>query len=161
MLAVMVGDGVAAADAVTKIADVTNFSGPQRTQSNILTTPDADKDKVKFELALGGMRYPQYRMSCQSEAWMRFLQTIGKLNSDVHTPGMSIRKFRYDCFIMSFDLDKIHPGTGLSHHGISTKDGSQLTLFVNDVPDNVKRCFVLAHHTVICRLGKLGCDVLT
>ena len=92
---------------------------------------------------------------------MRFLQTVGKLNSDVHTPGVSIRKFRYDSFILSFDLDKIHPETGLGHHGISTKDGSQLTLFVNDVPAHVKRCFILVHHTVIRRLGKLGCDVLT
>ena len=48
----------------------------------------------------------------------------------------------------------------LSHHGINTKDGSQLTLFLQDVPAGVQRCFVLAHYTVIARLSKLGMDVM-
>ena len=74
--------------------------------------------------------------------------------------GVSIRKFRHDCFILTQDMDKLHSGSGLSHHGISTKDGSQLTLFVNDVPAGVKRCFVLAHYTVIVRLSKLGMDAV-
>ena len=95
-----------------------------------------------------------------SEAFYRFLQTIGKHNSDVHTPGISMRKFRHDCFILAQDFDKLHSGTGLSHHGINTKDGSQLTLFVNDVPAGVERCFVLAHYTVIGRLSKMGMDVM-
>ena len=36
----------------------------------------------------------------------------------------------------------------------------QLTLFVSDLPANVKRCFVLAHYTAICHLSKLGMDVM-
>ena len=103
---------------------------------------------------------PQYQVGSESEAYFRFLQTIGKNNSDVHTAGISIRKFRHDCFIMCQDMDKLHAGSGLSHHGISTKDGSQLTLFVQDVPAGVQRCFVLAHHTLIARLSKLGMDVM-
>ena len=122
------------------------------------------KDQPKFCLALAGKRYPQYQVACTSEAYFRFLQTIGKNNSDVHTARISVRKFRRDCFILTQDLDKLHSGTGLSHHGLNTKDGSQLTLFVSDVPESslnaVKRCFVLAHYTVIARLSKLGCDVM-
>jgi len=62
---------------------------------------------------------------------------------------------------MAQDMDKLPSGSGLSHHGIATKDGSQLTLFVSDVAGlDVKRCFVLAHYTQICRLSKLGMDVM-
>ena len=95
-------------------------------------------------------------------AVFRYLQALGKHNSDVHTPGISMRKFRHDCFILSQDFDKLHSGAGLSHHGMNTRDGSQLTLFVNDVPGHgtVTRCFVLAHYTVIARLSNLGCDVM-
>ena len=82
--------------------------------------------------------------------------------STVRLCNQRTRKFRHDCFILAQDLDKLHSGTGLSHHGISTKDGSQLTLLVQDVPGSgtVERCFVLAHYTAIARLPKLGMDVM-
>ena len=66
---------------------------------------------MQFYIALGGKRYTQYQVSTESEAYFRFLQTIGKHNSDVHTAGVSIRKFRKNAYIISFDMDKLHAGS--------------------------------------------------
>ena len=86
IMAVMSGPALPASDTSNGIKDVTFFVGPQA--SGGITLPrDPDKDKVKSYFALAGKRYPTYQIGSESEAYFRFLQSIGKNNSDVHTAG--------------------------------------------------------------------------
>ena len=85
IMAVMVTNETPAAANANGIKDVTHFVGPQTGTGTTINTPkDPDEDKVKFYWALAGKRYPQYQIGSESEAYFRFLQSIGKNLSLIH-----------------------------------------------------------------------------
>ena len=117
-------------------------------------------DTMEAYLALGPTRMPHFAPQRACEHFFRYLQALGKTNSDIHTPGVSMKQWRYDSLCLGFDLEKAHAGSGAEWSGVSTRGGDLLTLFCKHGPAGTTRCYVTCHYTVIARASKSGVDLV-
>ncbi|MEC7273619.1 MAG: hypothetical protein VXU48_00055, partial [Verrucomicrobiota bacterium] len=137
------------------VRDVTYFAG--KTFGN--TIADAD-DNLEAFLALGPNRYPVYPTQKLCAHYMFYLDALGKLNSDAHAPGVTLKKYRKDAMILGFNMEKAHSGSGASWSGVSTRNGDLLTVFIKNAPGASNKMMVTAHFEVVCRISAQGCDLL-
>ena len=103
---------------------------------------------------------PHYPVQKACEHYCRYLQALGKTNSDVHTPGVTMKRWRYDNMVLATDLEKAHPGSGAEWSGVSTRGGDLLTCVCKNAPAWAIRAYVSCHFTVIARVSKSGCDLV-
>ena len=99
--------------------------------------------------------------------YMFYLTALGRLNSDAHTPGVSLKTYRMNKLILGWSMEKAHAGSGAAFSGINLRNGDLLTLFVknagfdnDDDIDKVRKCQVTNHFEVIARISAQGCDLL-
>lgn len=92
--------------------------------------------------------------------YMFYLDALGKLNSDAHHPGITLKKYRRDGLILGWNLEKAHSGSGAAWSAISTRNGDLLSVFIKNAPGGANRMMVTAHFEVICRISAQGCDLL-
>ena len=91
---------------------------------------------------------------------MFYLDALGKMNSDAHQSGVTLKKYRKDALILGFNMEKAHSGSGASWSGVSTRNGDLLTVFVKNAPTGTQRMMVTAHFEVVARISAQGCDLL-
>ena len=94
---------------------------------------------------------------------MFYVSALGKLNSDAHTPGTTMKAWRKDKMVLAWDMEKAHSGSGAAFSGVSTRNGDLLTLFCKNAGtagSTVTKCLVTNHFEVICRISAQGCDLL-
>ena len=154
-------DGVATVGAAPDaVKDVTWFEGlngtvPPAAGQECLT---GNADRLECHLTLGPVRMPHFSPQRVCEHFFRYLQALGKHNSDVHAPGITMQQWRYNSMVISFDCEKAHAGSGAEWSGLSTRGGDILSFFCKHAPASAQRCYVTCHHTVIARVSKAGCD---
>ena len=65
---------------------------------------DGLTDTMEVYLVLGPTRMPHFAPNRACEHDFRYLQALGKSNSDIHTPGVSMKQWRYNSMVLGFDL---------------------------------------------------------
>ena len=137
------------------IRDTTYFLGKTTT-----ATIDAAQDNLESYLSLGPNRYPVYPSQALSTHYMFYLDALGKLNSDAHHPGVTMKKYRRDGMVLGWNLEKAHSGSGAAWSAISTRNGDLLSVFIKNAPTGTTKMMVTCHFEVICRISAQGCDLL-
>ena len=97
------------------VKDSTNFQG-------IGTT----NDDMEWYIALGPNRYPVYPSQKAVTHYYYYLDALGKLNSDAHTPGTTLAKWKADSMVLGWNFEKAHSGAGAAWSGVSTRNGLSL-----------------------------------
>ena len=118
------------------------------------------QDNLDTNLVLGPTRYPHYPTQKMCAHYMFYLAALGKLNSDAHQAGVSLKKFRKDSMVLGWQMEKAHSGSGAAWSGISTRNGDLLTLFIKNAPPNSIKMMVTCHFEVVARISAQGCDLL-
>ena len=118
------------------------------------------EDNLETYISLGGTRYPQYPTQKLAHHRMYYVSALGKLNSDVHTPGTKMRAWRTNKMVLGWDMEKAHSGSGAAFSGTSTRNGDLLTLFCKNGPAAATKLTLINHFEVIARISAAGCDLL-
>ena len=118
------------------------------------------EDNMETYISLGGTRYPQYPTQKLAHHRLYYVSALGKLNSDVHTPGTKMRSWRYNKMVLAWDMEKAHSGSGAAFSGTSTRNGDLLTLFCKKGPLLANKITLINHFEVIARISAAGCDLL-
>ena len=117
-------------------------------------------DNLETYISLGGTRYPQYPTQKLAHHRLYYVSALGKLNSDVHTPGTKMQAWRHDKMVLGWDMEKAHSGSGAAFSGTSTRNGDLLTLFCKNGPADANKLTLINHFEVIARISAAGCDLL-
>ena len=116
-------------------------------------------DNLETYISLGGTRYPQYPTTKLAHHRLYYVSALGKLNSDVHTPGTKMQAWRHDKMVLAWDMEKVS-GAGAAFSGTSTRNGDLLTLFCKNGPADATKLTLINHFEVIARISAAGCDLL-
>ena len=79
-------------------------------------------------LSIGPRRYPVYPVHWLSEHYYRTQQLAGRLNSDAHNFGFKLRDYKYNKFLLSWDLEEAHAGSGAQYSGKNTRNNDLVTV---------------------------------
>ena len=114
-------------------------------------------DRLEYFFQLGPKRFPHFSPQRTCEHFFQFLKSLGKHNSDVHSPGITQKQWRYNSMTLAYDFEKAS-GSGAEWSGESTRGGDILAFNCKHAPPAAQRCYVFCHHTVIARVSKSGVD---
>ena len=133
---------------------------PGKVPSDTMYSLEEQYDNLETYISLGGTRYPQYPTQKLAHHRLYYVSALGKLNSDVHTPGTKMQAWRHDKMVLGWDMEKAHSGSGAAFSGTSTRNGDLLTLFCKNGPANASKITLINHFEVIARISAAGCDLL-
>ena len=136
--------------------EVNTFAGKTSGAANMIQ----GEDNLETYISLGGTRYPQYPTQKLAHHRLYYISALGKLNSDVHTPGTKMRAWRTNRMVLGWDMEKAHSGSGAAFSGLSTRNGDLLTLFCKNGPAAATKLTLINHFEVIARISAAGCDLL-
>ena len=97
-------------------------------------------DVCEAFLSIGPRRYPVYPVQRLSEHYYRTQQLAGRLNSDAHNFGMNICDYKYNKFLLSWDLEKAHAGSGAQYTGENSRNNDLVTVHCKTLPWQRIRC---------------------
>ena len=117
-------------------------------------------DDCEAFLSIGPRRYPVYPVQRLTEHYYRTQQLAGRLNSDAHNFGFKLRDFKYNKFLLSWDLEKAHAGSGAQYTGENTRNNDLVTVHCKNHPLAANKMYITMITLQILKIDSSGATVI-
>jgi hypothetical protein len=113
--------------------------------------PTGDNDSFRFHVAIGSFKQPVFDVEGVAEQFHRTRTAISILDRDNKSIDITPYVFRNTKAILALNLEKAinEEDSDLGNTGLSTKNGSQMTLQLRGCPQNADGTPVMLHVTLL------------